>query len=601
MSDATGQRGFPKHLSLAGGLILTGLLVCLVAPGAAQTPAKADPDKTKAAPVPTDKVPAPVAPTFPKLTIVAKSPEVPDQVKLINDMLAEGWKANKIIPAGYVDDHEFIRRASLDIIGRIAKPEEIEHFLKDPKESRRSMLIDRLLDSDEYALHWSNTWSNWLLSRTGVFGHGTYHDEMTAWLKDQFALNVSYDKLVTSLITASGENAGDKPNGAVNFILAHVGEPIPGAKAAEEGQFEMVPITSRITRIFLGTQVQCAQCHDHPFQNTLKQEHFWGVNAFLRQVKRVGTPPQERMRGMAYPKLELKDDASVDRLATVFYEKRNGVLKEVSAEFLPYGEKKHGDKLDAKITGVGRRAELAKYILEHDNFARAYANRMWGVFFGKGFVNPIDDFNDQNQPSNPELLNGLAGAFKNYGYDQKKMIRWICNSHAYNLSCVANKTNDKPEQEVFFSRMLMKAMSPEQLFESLSVATKAEAGKSPEERKTSRERWLNNLVANFGDDEGNEVNFNGTIVQALLMMNGEDINGALKAKGGTVEIALTKKSEALIIRDLFLATLNREPKPSELVTLDKQFRLLKPEKDVNARYYDLFWALLNSNEFLLNH
>jgi hypothetical protein len=576
------------------------MVLSLAATGAAQQPAKPEtPDKSKApAPAPDKSVP-PVAPTFPKLTIVSKGTEVPEQVKIINDSLAAGWAANKIVPAPYADDHEFIRRASLDIIGRIAKTEEIEQFLKDPPDKRRSLLIDRLLESEEYPLHWSNTWTNWLLSRTGVFGHGTYHDDLSRWLNDQFAdPTMSYDKIVTALLTATGENT---KNGAVNFILAHLGEANAEKNVAEEGHFQMVPITSRITRIFLGTQVQCAQCHDHPFQTTLKQEHFWGVNAFLRQVQRVGNPPQERMRGMAYPKLELKDDESVNQQAAVFYEKRNGVLKQEKAEFLPYGDKKRGDRLEPGTNGVKRRAALAKYIIEHDNFTKAYVNRMWGVFFGKGFVNPIDDFNDQNLPSNPELLNTLAAAFKYNGYDPKKVIRWICNSHAYNLSCVANKTNDKPEQEVFFSRMLMKSMSPEQLFESLSVATKAEAGKKEDERKTSREKWLNALVSNFGDDEGNEVNFNGTIVQALMMMNGEDINNALKAKGGTVELALAKKSDALIIRDLFLATLNREPRPGELAKIHQGFAMRIPDKDPTGRFYDLFWALLNSNEFLLNH
>ncbi len=309
---------------------------------------------------------------------------------------------------------------------------------------------------------------------------------------------------------------------------------------------------------------------------------------------------------MAYPKLELKDNPSVNPQAVVFYEKRNGVVLQAKAEFLPYGDEKRGERLTSGATGVDRRKELAKDVIEHENFSRAYVNRVWGVFFGKGFVNPIDDFNDQNLPSNPELLNALGGAFKNYGYDQKKLIRWICNSHAYNLSCVANKTNDKPEQEVFFSRMLLKSMSPEQLFESLATATRAEVGAKPEERKKLRDRWMNNLVANFGDDEGNEVSFNGTIVQALMMMNGEDINSAIKAKGGTVEQAVAKArglGDQGVIRELFLSTLNREPRPAEMVKIHERFQL-RPgvvEKDATARYHDLFWALLNSNEFLLNH
>jgi len=135
-------------------------------------------------------------------------------------------------------------------------------------------------------------------------------------------------------------------------------------------------------------------------------------------------------------------------------------------------------------------------------FARAGANRVWGHFFGLGIVDPVDDFNDQNKPSNPELLDTLSDSFKNYGYDQKELIRWICNSNAYNLSCVANSTNDAPDKEVLFSRMLLKSMSPEQLFESLVLATKSEAGESTKPSKAemrgarpSRRRWVIALPA----------------------------------------------------------------------------------------------------------
>src|SRR5262249_29488760 len=147
-----------------------------------------------------------------------------------------------------------------------------------------------------------------------------------------------------------------------------------------------------------------------------------------------------------------------------------------------------------------RREQLARFVIDHDNFPRAVVNRMWGIFFGRGFVNPVDDFNENNQPSNPELLTELAGRLKHYNYDLKKLIRWICHSKAYNLSCVANKTNDKPEHEVLFSRMLLKSMSPEQLFESLMVATRAEAAESKAAKKDLKTRWLNSLISNFGDD-----------------------------------------------------------------------------------------------------
>jgi len=607
--------------SLLGGLVLLAILFAALSrqgtTSAAPPAAEAKNAKAKAAhpraerrnegSVPPLRWPEPI-----KLTLVAKNDEelssLTEMVSTINKLTEAKWKENKIVPSRYADDYEFIRRASLDIIGRIAKPEEIRTFLKDPKETRRSKLINRLLESEEYARHWANLWSNWLLGRSGVFGRGPYHEWFAAWLEDQFSQNKPYHSIVKSLITAVGVN-NDTDNGgaAVNFILAHVGENVPPSHRDEEGQFQMVPLTSRITRLFLGTQVQCAQCHDHPFYSNIKQEHFWGVNAFLRQVVREGQPPQMG-RMMTYNKLTLRDDENIARSGLVYYEKRNGVILTARAEFLPANSgEKHGAALPPGVQGRERREKLAEFILDHPQFPRAIVNRMWGVFFGRGFVNPIDDFNDENQPSNPELLDELAARFKHYNYDLKKLIRWICNSNPYNLSYVANRTNDKPEHEVLFSRMVMKAMSPEQLFESLITAAKLEAAESKAGKKGLKDQWLNALISNFGDDEGNEVNFNGTVVQALLMMNGKDINEAIARKDGAVALAVRNRTERAAIHELYLTVLNRPPSEREYRTILMQFRLHDPRialndyRNPNRRYEDLFWALLNSNEFILNH
>jgi hypothetical protein len=547
-----------------------------------------------------------------KLTLVAKSDEelssLSEMVSTINKLSEAKWKENKIVPSRYADDYEFIRRASLDIIGRVAKPEEIREFLKDPKETRRSKLINRLLESDEYPRHWAGLWANWLLSRAGVFGRGPYHEWLATWLEDQFSQNKAYSSIVKSLITATGDNNDtDKGGAAVNFILAHVGENVPPAHRAEEGYFQLVPLTSRITRLFLGTQVQCAQCHDHPFYSNIKQEHFWGVNAFLRQVKPSFVRAPQMDRRMMFNKLSLQDDENVAKSSLVFYEKRNGVILTARPEFLPSDEERHGAALPPGVQGIGRREKLAEFIIDHPQFPKAIVNRMWGVFFGRGFVNPIDDFNDQNQPSNPELLEELAARFKHYNYDCKRLIRWICNSNPYNLSYVANRTNDKPEQEALFSRMILKAMSPEQLFESIVTAAKLEAAESKAGKKVLKDQWFNALISNFGDDEGNEVNFNGTVVQALMMMNGKDINDAISRKDGSVALAIRNRTEKAAIHELYLTALNRPPTDREYRTILQQFRLLDPRVgrvdyvNPNRRYEDLFWALLNSNEFILNH
>jgi len=593
-------------------LVLGGLLASLT-PGAAQNTKIQPKDPSKSTAEPKGNPFGEPTPKGIKLELhKGSAPDVAPAVQLINEKLAEGWAKNKVTPSRQATDAEFLRRATLDIVGRIAKPSEIEQFYKDPEATRRSLLIDRLLEDEDYPRHWANMWANWLLSRSGPFGRGKYHEELNVWLEDQFAQNKGYHEIVTALLTAKGVN---KDHGEVNFILAHLGEkvrnpPDDPKRTEREGHWEMVPLTSRITRLFLGTQVQCAQCHDHPFLGNVKQHQFWGINAFLRQVDRKGELAMTR-QGTNGP-LELVDDVSVNKRPLAYYEKRNGVILRQRAEFLPQGPGKKPVELDENLYGLDRRKELARLVVAHDNFPRAVVNRMWGTFFGKGFVNPIDDFNDQNQPSNPALLNELAGQLKHYDYDLKKLIRWICNSDAYNLSCVANKTNEAPEKETLFSRMLMKSMTPEQLFESLMLATNSEAAESKDGKKKLKDKWLEDLISNFGDDEGNEVNFNGTVVQALMMMNGKEINDAITRKDkGTVDLAIkSSRTQEEVITKLYLATLNRKPTKHEVTTIvqemfplvDPKVRLKDNEKaNFNNRFYDLFWALLNCNEFLLNH
>jgi hypothetical protein len=202
-------------------------------------------------------------------------------------------------------------------------------------------------------------------------------------------------------------------------------------------------------------------------------------------------------------------------------------------------------------------------------------------------------------------LTELAARFKHYNYDQKKLIRWITHSNAYHLSYVANKWNDKVEQETQFARMNMKAMSPEQLFESLMIATRAAQAETKEAKSKLRAEWLKGLITNFGDDEGNEITFNGTIVQALMMMNGKEINNAIARKDkGTVALALRNRSGPAIITELYLSALNRPPRPIEVkqILAKMPLRSVRSGKDsIAAQYEDLFWALLNSNEFILNH
>src|SRR5262249_21166251 len=206
----------------------------------------------------------------------------------INRDLAKFWAANSVKPSAKATDFEFCRRVYLDIIGRIPAAWEVKQFVNDSdSKTKRARLIDKLLKDpyykEDFENNWADIWTTLLLTRSG---NATYHEQMEDWLVEQFGKNRAWDQIVRDLLTATGKT---DENGAVNFILTHLGEPTPrGESRDEHGQFDMVPITSRSVRLFLGMQIQCAQCHDHPFNPEWKQPNFWGVNAFFRQVERVG-------------------------------------------------------------------------------------------------------------------------------------------------------------------------------------------------------------------------------------------------------------------------------------------------------------------------
>ncbi|MBL8794736.1 MAG: DUF1553 domain-containing protein, partial [Planctomycetia bacterium] len=415
--------------------------------------------------------------------------------------------------------------------------------------------------------------------------------------------HMSYKEMVEQLVTASGAT---NDNGAVNYILAHLGGPNPAGRAGQDGAFDVVPITARTVRLFLGYQIQCTQCHDHPFNADWKQKHFWGVNTFFRQVERVGNPGmnQNQQMQMQGAPLRLRDNTGYNTKGIVFYEKRNGVFLPSEPVFLDGRRIPAGGQLT-------RREELARFITSHKNFGGAYVNRMWGHLFGRGLnVKPqADDFGEHNEVVHPELLAKLSEQFERTGsYDPRKLLKWICSSDPYNLKAVANPTNIVPEAEPYFARMGIKMMSPEQLLESLITATKpagAEDGVVRDAQRNLRAQWMNVLVRNFGDDEGNEATYNGTILQALLMMNGRDLNNAISTNGsGTVKKAmdLGARDPKLTVDYLFKATVSRPANPKEYQQIIGVINKIGLRDQANAGpLQDLFWALLNSNEFVLNH
>jgi hypothetical protein len=590
-------RGWRRTLIISAGLFLVSGLIASNLPG--QTKGKKEPVKEKEIKYIPD-------------TLVAPSGQ--DQVGYINEAIEKGWKDNKIKPSERCSDYEFIRRASLDIIGRIATIKEIHQFMSWPERERRSRLIEHLLKSPEYSTNFANIWTVLLLTRTGV--NKVYQNQMRDWLTEKLgessedkSKGADWSKIATELLTATGRT---NENQAVNFILAHMGE--KNQNQEKNGAFDMVPITSRVTRLFLGQRTQCVQCHDHPFGGEWNQQHYWGINAFFRQVKAPQGRPtvmaKKKVKGTIVQNYTLEDDAGLNSRGIVPYERKSGVLMFIDSTFLD------GRKISALKSKMTRREALAKFIITSPDFGKAFVNRMWEHFMGKSFTKQaVDDFGQHNEPSHPELLDRLAEDWgKNYQHNPKDLIRWICNSRPYGLSSVANKTNDKPEDEVFFARMLLKAMTPEQLFESIMIATQPKVAKS--DQMAMREAWLGKLVLGFGNDEGLETTFNGTVIQALMLMNGAEINKFIMDKeNGTVSKVLkydSRGNAAKAVNILYLTALNRPPSTAELNKI-LNFKMIAlprvpPPKtpqqaaDFWTGYYqDLYWAIINSNEFFLNH
>ncbi|MCS6976595.1 MAG: DUF1549 and DUF1553 domain-containing protein [Gemmatales bacterium] len=511
-------------------------------------------------------------------------------VNFINEQIEKQWAENKITPSKTASDYEWLRRVHLDIAGRIPTIAEITAFQKRPAEKRRREEIRYLLQSEDYARNWANIWTVWLVTRTTQ--PGTDRQRLRLWLEECFSVNKRYDQMVTELLTASGKA---NENGPVNFLLSNFGvERVPNDKRMEEGQYEMHPATARVTRLFLGIQTQCTQCHDHPFIDSRKQSSYWGVNAFFRQIERTPELIEVRQQDSVGQYYTLRDNPDVNRDGGVFYEKRNGLLLRTSPTWLD------GTRL-VLTSDMNRRQELARFLIRDEMFAKAIVNRMWAHFMGRGFTNPVDDFGEHNPVSHPELLDGLARYFIAADYDIQRLITWITRSKPYHLSSIANESNKKPDAEPYFARMLLKAMSPEQLVDSIFVATNAERTRATkEERQKMYEEWLSDFTVNFGDDEGNERTFNGTVVQALLLMNGSKLNGAIRKQSGSTIAEVSNLKPGAAIQRLYLAALTRPPTPAEAALANRLVNYNTTRDPANA-YQDILWALLNSNEFILNH
>ncbi len=518
-------------------------------------------------------------------------------VSFINKQVEQTWEDFGVTPSPAATDGEWVRRVYLDLLGRVPSLKETRDFLNDRESNKRARLVDRLLyDEDyemEFANYWSTIWTNILIGRTGGNDRRrpVNREGLEKYVRDAYLRNTPYDKFAWELVGGRGNNTPGEPefNGAVNFLLDNLQE-------------EQVPATNKVSQIFLGLGVGCTQCHNHPF-NEWKQDQFWSMNAFFKQAKPLRT---FEGRDVVSARLEDEDFAGEDNNpdeAAIFYELRNGLLKVAYPRFV--------DGTEINPSGyaedVRRRAELADLIVASPYMRQAAVNRMWSHFFGYGFTKPVDDMGPHNPPSHPELLEFLADEFRQYDFDMRKLMRWIVLSRPYALSSKAvsgNKADDPGAGTTpLFSRFYTRQMTAEQLYASLLTVTQVDQTASTlEEQNRIRNQWLQQFTTNFGNDENTEATtFNGTIPQALMMMNGDLMQQAISSKPGSLLHQLSSGGQrpAERINAMFMAALSRAPTNQEVQVANQL--LGARGGDATAALQDVFWAILNSNEFIIVH
>ncbi len=496
----------------------------------------------------------------------AASPDPAILAGVIDAHLTGKLKANGVTPAPVADDAEYLRRVYLDLTGRIPRSNDVRQFLIDTDPNKRRKLIDDLLETPQFASHFANVWRAFLIPETIASGEARiFQPGFEAWLRGQFRENRPYDQTVIELLTPPISSDPKLPTAT----MRKPGDASPMAFiAVKEAKPEN--LAAAVTRCFLGLQLECAQCHDHPF-STWTRDQFWNQAAFFAGIEKHGN-------GLFAPISEATDRrelkvALTNRTAPALY------LDDATPDWK---------------SGKPARLLLAEWIASKQNpfFAKATVNRLWGHFFGLGIVEPVDDFHDQNPPSHPALLADLAKAFADANFDLQYLVRAICSTQAYQRT--SRQTEPNQANPRLFSRMTVKGLTGEQFYDSLVLAT----GSRESERNPARDRFLTQFAL-----QGKPSEPATSVPQALALMNGTFINDAT---------TLNKSPTLIAIRDLpgldttgqvealFLVALSRKPTEKERTRLvgfiDDAGTGQKPD-----RLADAFWILLNLAEFRLNH
>ncbi|AMV39380.1 DUF1549 and DUF1553 domain-containing protein [Planctomyces sp. SH-PL62] len=484
----------------------------------------------------------------------------------IDELVADKLRKLRIAPSEICDDATFVRRVFLDIVGLTPTVAEFDQFMTSADPDKRAKLVDELLQRKEFSEIWVSKWAELLQIRTSLTVSYKSMFLYYNWLVEQLSKDLPMDQMVQELL---GANGGTFKNPATNFYQTTT---------------ETLPLTENVAQVFMGMRIQCAQCHNHPFDRWT-QDEYYSFAAFFSQIG--------RKQGEDFREL-------------IVFNAGGGEMKHpvdgrvMAPKFLG------GESPD--VAGKDRRVILAKWLASSQNpwFATSFANRVWAHFMGVGVVEPVDDFRISNPATNPELLEALGKRFTESNYNLKSLVRDICTSRAYQRSTHRNESNAGDDRN--FSHALVRRIKAENLLDAIShvTNTKDKFGGLPLGARAVQIADGNSstyFLTTFGRATREtpcscEVKMEPTLSQALHLLNGDTVNAKIKQGGVLDEVMKDNPAAEDRIADLYLRCLSRRPTPDELAKLTP---MVSQAPDQAQALGDVFWALLNSREFLFNH
>jgi len=501
----------------------------------------------------------------------------------IDERVFDRLKQLQFNPSAISGDSEFVRRLYLDLAGAPPSVEQYKRFIADRRVNKRALLVDELIKHEDFTDLWTGLWAESVRLMGG--GYTPVATDVKAaesyyqWIHDQIQRNRPFDEFVHEQVTASGSNLNRGPTNLYTMLV-------------HDTRFKPKEFAADFSQLFLGLQIQCAECHNHPFDRWTMDDYYGFVSFFTGITRKAGAEPREFYiynNRKAAPVRHLVDGRPMP--ATVIG-----------------GERPVPRSRDSRIA-------LAEWLTAPENklFSRNIANRVWAHFFHRGLVEPVDDMRVTNPPTNGPLLEALSDRFVAAGFDLRQLIREICNSKTYQLSATPNATNVADDRQFSRARLrrlrsdvlldsIIKATDWKRTFRDFPAGTKAIEFYPRTPGDTAQPLWRDEFLKLFGRSSRNticacETKGEATLSQTLHLAVGDNVRQALSA-GLVDRLLASDRQPAEIINELFLRCLSRPPSAEELTSMRE---LVGEEARSNKPYLDILWALINSTEFMTNH